>query len=104
MIVPPVKTYCTYCFRPIGRQRDGAWYHEHNASVSCKPGWNSTKATPGTWKPAVESSTSEAVPDHDRVKIIPEGLVDRRSPAVRAIDERRRHVEWSSGPAVWGDQ
>jgi hypothetical protein len=52
----------------------------------------------------IDSSTLEAVPDHHCVKIDPEGKVDQRSPAVRAIDEHRRRVEWSSGPAVWGDQ
>lgn len=38
---------CAYCRRRILRMRDGAWYHEHNASVSCKPGWSGNKATPG---------------------------------------------------------
>jgi hypothetical protein len=40
------KTRCTYCYRPIHQQRNGAWYHDHNASVSCRPGWSSNKATP----------------------------------------------------------
>jgi hypothetical protein len=52
----------------------------------------------------IDSPTPEAVPDHHCVKIDPEVEVDQRSPAVRAIDEHRRRVEWSSGPAVWGDQ
>jgi hypothetical protein len=51
----------------------------------------------------IDSSTLEAVPDHHCVKIEPEGEVDQRSPAVRAIDEHRRRVEWGNGPAVWGN-
>lgn len=30
--------FCGYCHRAIYRQRDGSWYHEHNASVFCHPG------------------------------------------------------------------
>ena len=45
-------TYCGNCYRRIHKQRDDKWYHNHNASVACKPGWNSTHATPGTWRPS----------------------------------------------------
>lgn len=40
------RTYCTYCHRAIHQQRNGEWYHSGNASVKCKPGWDSTKAYP----------------------------------------------------------
>lgn len=40
-------TVCTYCRRAIHRQRNGEWYHNHNASVSCRPGWASRRAAPG---------------------------------------------------------
>jgi hypothetical protein len=43
--------YCTYCYRRIHQQRDDTWYHNHNASTACKPGWTTTRATPGTWRP-----------------------------------------------------
>jgi hypothetical protein len=29
---------CANCRRRLHRQRDGSWYHAHNASVSCRPG------------------------------------------------------------------
>lgn len=38
---------CAYCRRAIHKQRNGEWYHTGNASVSCRPGWTSNKATPG---------------------------------------------------------
>lgn len=38
---------CANCRRRLHRQRSGAWYHDHNASVSCWPGDGSGKrATP----------------------------------------------------------
>jgi hypothetical protein len=38
---------CQLCRRRIHRQRNGAWYHNHNASVSCRPGDGSgRKAVP----------------------------------------------------------
>lgn len=37
---------CTFCYRPIHKARSGEWYHNHNASVACKPGWTRNKATP----------------------------------------------------------
>lgn len=40
-------TICCYCRRRIYRVRNGEWYHEHNASVSCRPGEGSDRrATP----------------------------------------------------------
>jgi hypothetical protein len=35
---PPPQDRCGYCRRLIHKQRDGSWYHNHNASVFCKPG------------------------------------------------------------------
>ena len=29
---------CQFCHRRVHCQRNGAWYHSHNASVSCHPG------------------------------------------------------------------
>lgn len=38
---------CCYCRKRIHRQRNGEWYHNHNASVSCRPGQGSERrATP----------------------------------------------------------
>ena len=34
---------CGYCRKKITRQRNGAWYHDHNASVSCRPGEGSDR-------------------------------------------------------------
>lgn len=28
---------CANCRKRLHRQRNGAWYHNHNASVSCHP-------------------------------------------------------------------
>lgn len=43
----PARPFCAYCRKRIHRQRNGAWYHDHNASVSCYPGEGSWKrATP----------------------------------------------------------
>ena len=38
--------HCVYCRRLVFEARDGAWYHRHNASISCKPGWGSRTASP----------------------------------------------------------
>ena len=32
---------CANCRKRIHKQRNGAWYHSHNASVSCRPGQGS---------------------------------------------------------------
>ncbi len=38
---------CQLCRRRLHRQRNGEWYHTHNASVSCRPGQGSEqRATP----------------------------------------------------------
>jgi hypothetical protein len=29
---------CQLCRKRVHRQRTGDWYHNHNASVSCRPG------------------------------------------------------------------
>jgi hypothetical protein len=34
----PPQVRCGYCRRLIHKQRNGAWYHNHNASEFCKPG------------------------------------------------------------------
>ena len=34
---------CCYCRHRIYRQRNGDWYHEHNGSVSCRPGEGSDR-------------------------------------------------------------
>lgn len=48
-----VKPRCTFCRRPIYKTRNGAWYHERNASVSCNPGLSGNRATPaGTPEPS----------------------------------------------------
>ena len=40
-------TICQFCRKRIDRQRNGAWYHRHNSSVSCRPGEGSERrATP----------------------------------------------------------
>lgn len=31
-------TICCYCRKRIHRQRNGEWYHDHNASTACRPG------------------------------------------------------------------
>src|SRR5215472_9928909 len=36
-------TRCGYCRQRIHQQRNGAWYHNHNASVSCRPGEGSDR-------------------------------------------------------------
>ena len=37
---------CAYCRRKIHKQRNGAWYHTHSASVRCRPGWGGNVAFP----------------------------------------------------------
>ena len=32
------RIFCANCRKRIHKQRNGAWYHDHNASVSCHPG------------------------------------------------------------------
>ncbi len=32
------RVICQLCRKRLHRQRNGAWYHDHNASVSCHPG------------------------------------------------------------------
>lgn len=40
-------TRCVYCRKRIHKQRNGEWYHNHNASVACRPGEGSDRrATP----------------------------------------------------------
>ena len=40
-------TICCYCRKRICRQKNGEWYHERNASTSCRPGEGSDRrATP----------------------------------------------------------
>lgn len=34
---------CANCRKRLHRQRNGAWYHNRNASVSCYPGGGSEK-------------------------------------------------------------
>lgn len=36
-------TICQLCRKRIDRQRNGAWYHRHNSSVSCRPGEGSDR-------------------------------------------------------------
>ena len=36
-------TICGFCRKGIHRQRNGEWYHNHSASVSCYPGDGSDK-------------------------------------------------------------
>lgn len=31
-------TICQLCRKRLRRQRNGAWYHRHNASEFCRPG------------------------------------------------------------------
>ena len=48
---------CCYCRKQIHRQRNGAWYHDHNASVACRPGEGLTagrRATPSIIGPERE--------------------------------------------------
>jgi len=33
--------YCENCRKRIYKARDGAWYHDHNASAFCDPGQGS---------------------------------------------------------------
>lgn len=40
------RIVCCYCRKRIYKQRNGAWYHEHNASVACRPGDGDRQATP----------------------------------------------------------
>ena len=39
-------TICQLCRRRVFRARNGEWYHNHNGSVSCRPGSGSGRATP----------------------------------------------------------
>lgn len=48
---PNMRTYCAHCRRRIHKQRNDEWYHNHNASRSCRPGWTANRATPGNWRP-----------------------------------------------------
>jgi hypothetical protein len=36
-------TICQYCRKRVYRQRNGAWYHYGNASMSCRPGEGSDR-------------------------------------------------------------
>jgi hypothetical protein len=48
---------CGYCYKKIRMQRNGAWYHDHNASVSCNPGSGSDrKAFPAPARDRRESA------------------------------------------------
>ena len=43
----PAVTICMICRKRVHQQRNGAWYHDRNGSVSCYPGSGSEKrATP----------------------------------------------------------
>lgn len=45
------KARCAYCRKPISMMRNGEWYHDRNASTSCKPGEGSDRrATPAAPK------------------------------------------------------
>lgn len=37
------RVICASCRRLLHMQRNGAWYHNHNGSVSCYPGQGSEK-------------------------------------------------------------
>jgi hypothetical protein len=38
---------CQLCRKRVHQQRNGAWYHDHNSSVACRPGeGGDRRATP----------------------------------------------------------
>jgi hypothetical protein len=41
--VPSRVVICRFCRKRVHQQRNGAWYHNHNASVSCRPGEGSDR-------------------------------------------------------------
>jgi hypothetical protein len=45
-------TICCNCRRHIYRQRNGAWYHTANGSVSCRPGEGSGRTASPAEVPA----------------------------------------------------